>query len=105
LRGVGVARYSEKRLIVNAPPFRTIAGVSALVAAAFVVGASLAVLPLLVSVGLIAAAVFVLVLTVVRSAYAPAADARELSLERFEDTCSSLPGRRDRRIHERRQLR
>ena len=69
---------------MNAQPSRNIAGISALVAAAFVAGVSLAVLPLLISVGLIAAAALLLALTVVRSVYAPATDARQLSLERTD---------------------
>jgi O-antigen ligase len=73
---------------VNTRPFDTIAGISAFVAAAFVAGASLAVLPLVVSVGLIAAAALLLVLAVVRSVYAPYADARELSLERTDGDVS-----------------
>ncbi len=67
---------------MNARPFDTMAGISVLIAAALVAGASLTVLPLVLSVGLIAATVLVLVFAVVRSVYAPDADAHQLSLER-----------------------
>ena len=69
---------------MNTRSFDSIAGISALVAASLAVGASLAVLPFAVSIGLIAVSAFLLVLAVVRSVFAALPDARQLSVQRAE---------------------